>query len=112
MGRWSQARRRGGGGPVPTAAASIQLLSVAATGPTTYTLTFNAPVTTNGGDGNDPGFQVATQNPNAGAVGPATGLTVDLEYGDGASAGQDWVLASQPGWLTTSVDLPAAGTTT
>jgi len=109
MGRWAQARRRGGGPPGP-AAALITILSVE-NDETTWKVTFSGDVTINGGEVPDgfmevDGFEVTAVS----SLSP----TVKFVTTDGVAyvPGLVWELTAQPGWLLTPVRIPQSGLTT
>lgn len=108
MGRWAQARRRGGDAPEPPPAppSPVSITSVNLTGGGVVA-NFDGPVTYNTG-ADDGAFTIATANVTTiSQSGPNT-----LFYGLDAtpSSGDAWALNFQPSYIDETAITPEAGT--
>lgn len=104
MGRWSQNRRAGGGGP-QGAASQPSVVVVTATGLFEAIWTFSADVTGSPGDGS--GLQINGQDGAVTAIDP--GGLVMVTYGDVVNGGDTWAVTGQPPALSTPIEIGQDG---
>lgn len=111
MGRYAQARRRGGSPPQPAPAppAPVSLASVVwISGPDYYEMNWSGPVTYDGSGGLD-GFDV-NADPVFSCI--QTGPTVlRIQFVSQSGAGQAWELTDQPTQISETVVQPDSGLT-
>lgn len=111
MGRYAQARRRGGGPPVPTEVPGTILSVVVQNDPHEVVVTFNIPISIDSGPLPDGGFSLDGIPPIA--VSQVDGPnTVRCFQADPVPLGGGAGLSFQPNWLLTSVPTPQTPTIT
>lgn len=107
MGRWAQARRKGGGGAPPLL--PVTILDVIEQDGNNVHVVFDRPVTFINSFTHDGAFNVAGVEPNDGVQVDTVTISVGVP---GTNSGDGWALISQPSWLLEPAPVPQSGVVT